>query len=99
MSDITDGEQAAEQIQSDVDIGQARSDFRDALLAANRTRNADRQLETAVATYCHGARLLGHPPERVVVDAKQVIEEAIDGNNARLAERAVSICIQRYFRE
>ncbi len=99
MSDTTDGQRAAELNESDVDMKRAKADFREALLAANRTRNADGQLEKAVSTFCHGAKLLGRSPERVLVDAKQVIEETIDGDNARLAERTVSICIQQYFRE
>lgn len=99
MSDTTDGQRAAEPNESDVDMKRAKADFREALLAANRTRNADRQLEKAVSTFCHGEKLLGRSPERVLVDAKQVIEEAIDGENARLAERTVSLCIQQYFRE
>jgi len=31
-------------------------------------------------------------------DAKRVIEEAIDGNDGLVAERAVQSCIQHYFR-
>lgn len=99
MSDTTESGQAAEQIESGVDIERTRNDLRNALLTANRTHNADRQLESAVTAFCHQARLLGHAPERVLVDAKHVIEETIDGDNARLAERTVSICIQQYFRE
>ena len=99
MSDTTGGQRAAELSESEVDMNRARADFRDALLAANSTRHADVRLEKAVSTFCHGAKLLGHSPERVLVDAKQVIEETIDGDNARLAERTVSTCIQQYFRE
>ena len=99
MSDTTDGQRAADLNEADVDMQRAKADFREALLAASRSRNADGQLEKAVSTFCHGAKVLGRSPERVLVDAKQVIEEAIDGDNARLAERTVSLCIQQYFRE
>ena len=99
MIDTSDGQRAAELNESDVDMKRAKADFREALLAANRTRNAEGDLEKAVSTFCHGAKLLGRSPERVLVEAKQVIEETIDGDNARLAERTVSTCIQQYFRE
>ena len=100
MTDRMGEEHVGEGIQSPVaEVDQAREDFRVALVAANKTRNAARQLEEAVAAFCHGSRLLGRSPERVIVDAKQVIEEAIDGDNAILASRAVSSCIQHYFRD
>jgi hypothetical protein len=35
----------------------------------------------------------------MLIDAKQVIEEAIDGDDRPLAERAVLSCIQHYYRE
>ena len=100
MTDRKGGEHALGGIEpGGDDVDRAREDFRVALVAANQTRNAERQLEEAVAAFCRGSRLLGRPPERVIVDAKQVIEEAIDGDNATLASRAVSSCIQHYFRD
>jgi hypothetical protein len=34
----------------------------------------------------------------MLVDAKRVIEEAIDGDDAPIAERAVECCIRHYYR-
>ena len=34
-----------------------------------------------------------------LIDATQVIEDAIDGHDVPIAERAVSSCIQLYFRD
>jgi hypothetical protein len=44
-------------------------------------------------------RRQGHPPERMLRDAKRVIEQAIDGDDQKVAERAVLSCIQHYYRE
>jgi hypothetical protein len=56
-------------------------------------------VEATVAELCKLHRLAGHSPEHTLVDAKAVIEETIDGHDATLAERAVSHCIEHYFRE
>ena len=76
----------------------AQADFRDALLRASHTRESIGQVEAAAAQYCRELRRLGLPPERMLRDAKRVIEEAIDGNDSLVAERAVQSCIQHYFR-
>jgi hypothetical protein len=34
----------------------------------------------------------------MLIDAKRVIEEAIDGDDVRVAERAVESCIRHYYR-
>jgi hypothetical protein len=55
-------------------------------------------MESAAAQYCREMKRQGHPPERMLRDAKRVIYEAIDGDDAPMAERAVLSCIQHYYR-
>lgn len=72
--------------------------FHDALLQAHRVRSDIGGVEAAAAHYCQVLRGQGCPPERMLVEAKRVIEEAIDGEDVRVAERAVQSCIQHYYR-
>ena len=72
--------------------------FRSALLRSHRTREFVGEMESAAAQFCREARRQGHPPERTLRDAKRVISETIDGDDATMAERAVLSCIQHYFR-
>lgn len=73
--------------------------FRDALRNARRRPGSIGELESAAAQYCREMRRQGHPPERMLRDAKRVIDEAIDGDDAPVAEYAVRTCIQHYYRE
>ena len=72
--------------------------FRNALLQSRRTRDYVGELESAAAQFCRELRRQGLPPEKVLKDAKRVINETIDGENVPVAERAVLSCIQHYFR-
>ena len=83
----------------------AESAFRAALLrshAAGGRRDAMGyvgEVEAAAAQFCRELRRQGHPPERMLRDAKRVIHEAIDGENVAVAERAVQSCITHYYRK
>ena len=72
--------------------------FRSALLRSHHTHGFIGEVESAAAQFCREMRRQGHPPERMLRDAKRVIHEAIDGDNAPVAERAVLSCIQHYYR-
>ena len=87
------------QMQAERDVSEAREKFRQALLLSQKTRNGIGDLEAAAAHFCQALRGQGLSPERMLIDAKQVIEEAIDGDDRPLAERAVLSCIQHYYRE
>lgn len=76
----------------------AESNFRRALLLSHRTREYIGEMESAAAQFCREARRNGHPPERMLRDAKRVIADVIDGQDAMIAERAVLSCIQHYYR-
>ena len=76
----------------------AEHSFRDALLRSHRTREFIGEVESAAAQFCRELRRQGHPPERMLRDAKRVIHDAIDGDDAQVAERAVVSCIQHYYR-
>jgi hypothetical protein len=80
------------------ELRNAASNFRHALLRSHRTREFIGEMESAAAQFCREARRQGHPPERMLKDAKQVISDAIDGEDAMMAERAVLSCIQHYYR-
>ena len=85
----TDGEPAS---------NEAETNFRQALLRSHRTREFVGEMESAAAQFCREARRNGLPPERMLRDAKRVIEDVIDGDDATMAERAVLSCIQHYYR-
>ena len=87
------------QMQAERNVSEAREQFRQALLLSHKTRNSIGNLEAAAAHFCQALRGQGLSPERMLIDAKQVIEEAIDGDDRPLAERAVLSCIQHYYRE
>jgi hypothetical protein len=72
--------------------------FKQALIRSHRSREFLGEVEAAAAHYCRALRRQGVPPERMLVDAKRVIEEAIDGDDVPVAERAVESCIRHYYR-
>lgn len=78
--------------------GDAESAFRNALLRSHSTHGFIGEMESAAAQFCREMRRQGHPPERMLKDAKRVIHEAIDGDDASMAERAVLSCIHHYYR-
>lgn len=80
------------------DLDEAEAIFRRALLQSHRSREFVGEMESAAAQYCREGRRLGRPPERMLRDAKRVIADAIDGDDAVMAERAVVSCIQHYYR-
>ena len=80
------------------DLNDAEGNFHRALLRSHRTREFIGEMESAAAQFCREARRRGHPPERMLRDAKRVISGAIDGDDAIMAERAVLSCIQHYYR-
>lgn len=72
--------------------------FRQALLRSHRSREFLGEVEAAAAHYCRALRQQGISPERMLVDAKRIIEEAINGDDVPVAERAVESCIRHYYR-
>lgn len=87
------------QMQAERDVSAAREQFRQALLHSHETRTSIGDLEAAAAHFCHALRRQGISPESMLIDAKQVIEGTIDGDDRPLAEKAVLSCIQHYYRE
>jgi hypothetical protein len=82
----------------DFQHGDAEERFKQALLRSHRSREFLGEVEAAAAHYCRALRSSGVPPERMLIDAKRVIEDAIDGDDAMVAERAVESCIRHYYR-
>jgi hypothetical protein len=80
-------------------VSLAREEFHNALVESHRRRSSIGDLEAAAARFCRALRAQGATPERTLIDAKQVIELAIDGHDVQVAERAVLSCIQHYFRD
>ena len=76
----------------------AKETFKQALIRSHRSREFLGEVEAAAAHFCRDLRRQGVPPERMLVDAKRVIEEAIDGDDVPVAERAVESCIRHYYR-
>jgi hypothetical protein len=76
----------------------AAETFKQALIRSHRSREFLGEVEAAAAHFCRDLRRQGVPPERMLIDAKRVIEEAIDGNDVPVAERAVESCIRHYYR-
>jgi hypothetical protein len=72
--------------------------FRQALIRSHHSREFLGEVEAAAAHFCRALRRQGVPPERMLVDAKRVIEQAIDGDDVPVAERAVESCIRHYYR-
>lgn len=87
------------------DASVAEVAFREALLRSHAGGGARGpmghvgEVEAAAAQFCRELRRQGHPPERMLRDAKRVIHEAIDGDNVAVAERAVQSCITHYYRK
>jgi len=76
----------------------AEETFKQALIRSHHSREFLGEVEAAAAHFCRALRRMGVPPERMLVDAKRVIEEAIDGDDVPVAERAVESCIRHYYR-
>lgn len=88
----------AEPTSEQVDVLAAREVFRSSLVRAHKARERIGDVEAAAAQFCQALRRHGHSPERMLIEAKQVIEGAIDDENRPLAEKAVTSCIQHYYR-
>jgi hypothetical protein len=84
--------------QDDEAIASARLLFRQALLDSKEPRANIGEVEAAAARFCRALRAVGHSPQSMLIDAKKVIEDAIDGENVPVAERAITSCIQHYYR-
>ena len=83
---------------NDAQADSAEARFRDALLRSHRSREFLGEVEAAAAHFCRALRQQGVAPERMLVDAKRVIEEAIDNDDAPVAQHAVESCIRHYYR-
>ena len=82
----------------DIQGGNEEEQFKQALLRSHRSREFLGEVEAAAAHYCRALRQRGVTPERMLVDAKRVIEQTIDGDDVPIAERAVESCIRHYYR-
>jgi hypothetical protein len=82
----------------DLQRGNEEEQFKQALLRSHRSREFLGEVEAAAAHYCRALRQRGVTPERMLVDAKRVIEQTIDGDDVPIAERAVESCIRHYYR-
>ena len=82
----------------DLQRGSEEELFKQALLRSHRSREFLGEVEAAAAHYCRALRQRGVAPERMLVDAKRVIEQTIDGEDVPIAERAVESCIRHYYR-
>ena len=76
----------------------AEETFKQALIRSHRSREFLGEVEAAAAHFCRALRQQGVSPERMLIDAKRVIDEAIDGDDVTIAERAVESCIRHYYR-
>jgi hypothetical protein len=94
MSELQESEGASQEQRA----ADAERHFRDALLKAHRTHGFVGEMESAAAQFCRELRRQGLPPERTLRSAKRVIEQAIDGDDVHVAERAVITCIKHYYR-
>ena len=77
----------------------AEAQFRQALLRSHQSREFLGEVEAAAAHFCRALRQRGVTPERMLIDAKRVIHEVIDGDDAPVAEHAVESCIRHYYRD
>jgi len=82
----------------DVQQGTEEESFRQALLRSHRSREFLGEVEAAAAHFCRALRQRGVAPERMLIDAKRVIQQTIDGDDVLVAERAVESCIRHYYR-
>lgn len=80
-------------------LARVREEFSLALIESHRRRSSIGAVEAAAARFCRVLRERGETPEQTLIEAKRVIERAIDGDDVVVAERAVSSCIQHYFRD
>ena len=94
MSELRDHEGASEEQRA----AEVERRFHDALIQAHRSHGYVGEMESAAAQFCRERRRQGHSPERTLRDAKRVIEQAIDGDDASVAELAVVTCIKHYYR-
>jgi hypothetical protein len=76
----------------------AEMEFRQALLRSHRSPESLGEVEAAAAHFCRALRQQGVAPERMLTDAKRVIDDVIDGDDVPVAERAVQSCIRHYYR-
>lgn len=76
----------------------AEAKFRQALLRSHQSREFLGEVEAAAAHFCRSLRQRGVPPERMLIDAKRVIQDVIDGDDVPVAEHAVESCIRHYYR-
>lgn len=90
-------EHAGESKSGDAAVAVAREDFRVALIESHGSRSHVGEVEAAAARFCRALREQGQTPERTLINAKEVIADAIDGDHVAMAERAVLSCIQHYF--
>ena len=84
-------------IMTDDELIAARLRFRDALMMSREARRDIGEVEAAAARFCRALQRTGHTPEDTLIDAKRVIEEAIDGDSVPIAERAIMSCIHHYY--
>ena len=76
----------------------AEETFKQALIRSHHSREFLGEVEAAAAHFCRALRQRGVAPERMLIDAKRVIEQTIDGDDVLVAERAVESCIRHYYR-
>jgi hypothetical protein len=76
----------------------AEEKFRQALLRSHHSREFLGEMEAAAAHYCRALKQRGVAPERMLIDAKRVIHDVIDGDDVPIAEHAVESCIRHYYR-
>ena len=82
---------------NDDELISARLRFREALMMSRESRRDIGEVEAAAARFCRTLQRTGFTPEATLIDAKRVIEEAIDGDSVPVAERAIISCIQHYY--
>lgn len=79
-------------------LGDARLRFHNALVQSHRLRGYFDELDDAAASFCVLLKHLGYSPEQTLIDAKKVIDDALEGHDIPTAERAVLMCIQQYYK-
>ena len=79
-------------------LATARLQFREALLASRALHKKVGEVEAMAAQYCEAMREAGFTPQGMLIDAKKVIEDTIDGDDVPVAQRAIASCIERYYR-
>lgn len=99
MGMVTVTEQSKESEPNGDVVALARAEFRTALIESQRTHSSIGEVEAAAARFCRALKAEGKTPERTLIDAKEVIHDAIDGSDGATAERAILSCIQHYFRD